>query len=90
MAPRRAVSYRFPMSLWGAPLLWANADVRRRWRSLVVLGLLAGLTASLAIAAFAGARRTDTALARLEKVTNAPDAVVFASQVLDLHPEWDG
>ena len=37
-----------------APLLWAGADVRRRWRSFVVLGLLAGITAGLAMAAFAG------------------------------------
>ena len=54
----------------------------------MVLGLLAGITAGLAMAAFAGARRTDTALARLDKVTNAPDAIIFASQVGDLHPEW--
>ena len=82
---RRTVSSVNPVS---APLLWAGADVRRRWRSLVVLGLLAGITAGLAMAAFAGARRTDTALARLDKVTNAPDAIIFASQVGDLHPEW--
>jgi hypothetical protein len=37
---------------------------------------------------FRGARRTDTALARLDKVTNAPDAIVFASQVQDFHPDW--
>jgi ABC-type lipoprotein release transport system permease subunit len=55
---------------------------------LVVLGLLAGITAGLATAAFAGARRTDTALARLDKVTNAPDAIIFASQVQDFHPNW--
>jgi hypothetical protein len=55
---------------------------------LVVLGLLAGITAALAMAAFAGARRTDTALARLDKVTNAPDAIIFASQVHDFHPNW--
>ena len=54
----------------------------------MVLGLLAGITAALAMAAFAGARRTDTALARLDKVTNAPDAIIFASQVHDLHPDW--
>ena len=54
----------------------------------MVLGLLAGITAALAMGAFAGARRTDTALARLDKVTNAPDAVVFASQVHDFHPDW--
>jgi ABC-type lipoprotein release transport system permease subunit len=55
---------------------------------LVVLGLLAGITAALAMATFAGARRTDTALARLDKVTNAPDAIIFASQVQDFHPDW--
>ena len=76
------------MSPLSAPLLWARADVRRRWRSLVVLGLLAGITAGLAMATFAGARRTDTALARLDKVTNAPDAIIFASQVQDFHPDW--
>ena len=78
------------MRLWGASLLWAGADIRRRWRSLIVLGLLAGLTAGLAMAAFAGARRTDTALGRLDRVTHAPDAVVFPSQVDDIHPEWAG
>lgn len=81
-------SYRVRMRPWRAPLLWATADVRRRWRSLVVLGVLAGITAGLAMAAFAGARRTDTALARLDKVTNAPDAIVFASQVHDWRPDW--
>ena len=78
------------MRLWGASLLWAGADIRRRWRSLIVLGLLAGLTAGVAMAALAGARRTDTALARLDRVTHAPDAVVFPSQVDDIHPEWAG
>ena len=78
------------MRLWGGPLLWAGADIRRRWRSLIVLGLLAGLTAGVAMAALAGARRTDTALARLDRVTHAPDAVVFPSQVDDIHPKWAG
>jgi ABC-type lipoprotein release transport system permease subunit len=55
---------------------------------LVVLGLLAGVTAALAMATFAGARRTDTALARLDKVTNAPDAIIFASQAGDFHADW--
>jgi hypothetical protein len=27
-------------------------------------------------------------LARLDKVTNAPDAIIFASQVQDFHPDW--
>ena len=67
---------------------WAAVDLRRRWRSLVVLGLLAGVTAGLAMAALAGARRTDTALARLRSHTDASDAVVFSSQVGAFHPDW--
>lgn len=66
--------------LWG-PFAWARADLRSRWRSLVVLGVLAGLAAGLTLAALAGARRTDTALARLREHNNAPDAMVFPSQV---------
>ena len=68
--------------------MWARADVRHRWRSLVALGILAGVTAGLAFAAFAGARRTSTALDRLRARTNASDAVVFTSQVGDILPDW--
>jgi hypothetical protein len=68
--------------------MWARADMARRWRSLIVLGLLAGITAGLALAALAGARRTDTALPRLRTKTNAADAVVFPSQVALTHPDW--
>src|SRR5579872_4373927 len=71
-----------------AASLWAAIDVRRRWRSLVLLGLLAGVTAGLALSAVAGARRTDSALSRLLVQTHASDAVVFASQVGVLHPDW--
>ncbi|MDQ6696302.1 MAG: hypothetical protein M3Z46_02445 [Actinomycetota bacterium] len=60
--------------------MWARRDLRRRWLSLVVLGLLAGLSASLAMAAIAGARRADTAFDRLSTRTRAADAVVFPSQ----------
>src|SRR5829696_8392310 len=60
--------------------MWARADVRSRWRSLVALALLAGITAGVAVAALAGARRTDTALDRLRDETRASDAIVFASQ----------
>lgn len=68
--------------------LWARSDLRRRWRSLVVLGVLAGATVGLATAAVAGARRTDTALDRLRVATNAPDAIVFSGQVGAYHPDW--
>jgi hypothetical protein len=62
--------------------------MRRRWRSLLVLALLAGVTSALAMAAAAGSRRTDTALSRLETATNAMDAVVFASQSGVANPSW--
>ena len=76
------------MASWAGPALWARTDLRRRWRSLLVLGLLAGTTVALATASFAGARRTSTALGRLDKVTNAANAIIFATQVFDLHPSW--
>ena len=50
--------------------------------------MLAGLTGGFAMASLAGARRTDTALARLRAETNAADAVVFSSQVGATHPDW--
>jgi ABC-type antimicrobial peptide transport system permease subunit len=71
-----------------AAAFWARQDVRRRWRSLVLLGVLIGLTAGFALSAWAGARRTSTALQRLSVQTNAADAVAFASQVDVLHPNW--
>ena len=67
---------------------WARRDVRRRWRSLVLLGVLIGITVGFALASWAGARRTDTALERLRVQTNAADAVVFPSQVGVEYPKW--
>ena len=60
--------------------LWSQSDLRARAVSLVVLGVLTGLTIGLGTAAFDGARRTDSALDRLRAQTNASDAVVFATQ----------
>ncbi len=76
------------MGGWRAAFLWARGHTRRRWRSLLALGVLAGFTSSFAMAAAAGARRTETALARLESTTRAADAIVFTSQVQVLHPKW--
>lgn len=80
--------YRSIVSSLRAAAIWAGRDARHRWRSLLVLAVLAGITSALAMAAAAGARRTDTALSRLESTTNAMDAVVFASQAGDAHPNW--
>src|ERR1700676_233679 len=76
------------MGGFGAAGLWARHHRQRRWGSLVVLAVLAGLPSGIAMAAAAGARRTDTALSRLEMVTRVQDAMVFTSQVGDYRPDW--
>jgi hypothetical protein len=40
----------------------AGAELRRRWKATLLLALLFGLVAGVVIAAFAGARRTRSAL----------------------------
>jgi ABC-type lipoprotein release transport system permease subunit len=57
--------------------MWARADLRARWRSWVVLGLLAGISAGLAAAAVAGARRTEHAIPAYAAAVNLPDAAVL-------------
>ena len=61
--------------------LWARTELRRRWRTLVVLGILAGLAGGIVLAAVAGARRTATAYDRYREAVDAPDAIVFGTQV---------
>jgi len=56
----------------------ARSDLRRHLRAAIVVAVLIGLTAALALAAAAGAQRTDTAYARLRAVVNAPDEIVFS------------
>jgi hypothetical protein len=69
--------------------LWARREARRRRVQLLVLGLLAGLAAAVALSAFAGARRSASAWDRLSDATGAADAVVFASQVDIFGPDVD-
>ncbi len=71
-----------------AAAYWAAGDIRRRWKSLVIVGLLIGLTAGFALSTLAGERRTNSALIRLTQQTHAPDAVVFPSQVGTFQPNW--
>ena len=59
--------------------LWTRSDLRRRWMSWTVLGVLAGISIGLACASIAGARRTDAALPRFVAVSHIPDAVVLAN-----------
>ena len=55
----------------------ARSDLRRRWLSWVVLGLLAGVTVGLACAGFAGARRIAPAMSDYMTVSGIPDAAVL-------------
>jgi ABC-type lipoprotein release transport system permease subunit len=63
-----------------AVLAWARLDVRRRWRSLLVLTLLVAVSSAVVLATLAGARRTDTAIQRLEARVLQGDAMVLPNQ----------
>lgn len=91
VARRRLASYRSSVGKGSttAARLWARADERSRWRAVLGLGLLAGITAGLVFAGLAGARRTSTAVDRLRRRTDASDVVVFASQTGILKPDWE-
>ena len=62
----------------------ARSDLRRRWLSWVVLGLLAGVTVGLACAGFAGARRIVPCMSSYSRRADIPDAAVLAEQ-----PDYD-
>jgi hypothetical protein len=53
--------------------LTARAEWRQRWRSFVVLAVLAGLAGGVALAAFTGSWRADTAFARLQEHLKIPN-----------------
>jgi hypothetical protein len=61
-------------------ITWLSLELRRRWRSLVVLGLLVALTTGLVLAATAGARRGQTAWDRLWARTLPATVTVLANQ----------
>jgi ABC-type lipoprotein release transport system permease subunit len=56
----------------------ARAELRRSWRAILALGLLAGLTLGIGLAAAQTGRRTATAYDRLDAATGAPDAAVYS------------
>lgn len=68
--------------------MWAYArlDLRRRWRSLVVLGLFLAVAAAVVMGSVAGARRGDSSLDRLLAVT-LPATVQATPN--DPHFNWD-
>jgi ABC-type lipoprotein release transport system permease subunit len=62
--------------------VWARlrAELRSGLRSLIALALVLGVFGGVTMAAAAGARRTDTAYARLLAATKPPDAFVLSGQ----------
>ena len=56
----------------------ARSDLRRRWRSLVVMVLLVGVVGAVVLATVAGARRTDSALDRFITSSRAATVTVIS------------
>lgn len=63
-----------------ATRLWARNELGRRWRALVVLGLIAGAAGGLTIGAVVQAQRSGNVYARYRDATASPDAIVFGTQ----------
>ncbi|HEY3717391.1 MAG TPA: FtsX-like permease family protein [Jatrophihabitantaceae bacterium] len=61
-------------------IAWLRLDLRRRWRSLAVLGLLVAISAGVVLTALAGARRGASALTRLQDRTLPATAVALPNQ----------
>ena len=69
---------------WRAITALGGVELRRAWRTLVVLGVLAGLAGGVVLAALALGRRTQTAPDRLRAAVQLDDArvLVFGDQAL--------
>ena len=63
----------------GAVWILARAEIRRRWRSAVVMTLLVGVVGAVVLATAAGARRSNTALARFNTVSRPEDVALLPS-----------
>lgn len=60
-------------------LVWLRLELSRRWRSLVVLVVLVAIASGTVMTALAGARRTASALERLESRTLPATAAILAN-----------
>lgn len=60
--------------------MWLRLELRRRWRSLLVLTLLVAVSAGVVLTAVAGARRGDSALDRLLAQTRPATVAVLANE----------
>jgi hypothetical protein len=67
----------------GAVGMLARSELRRRWRSVVVLTLLVGVAGAVVLALVAGARRTDSSLSRFEQESRAADLEINVGDVTD-------
>jgi hypothetical protein len=59
-----------------AALYWWRATRQRSWRAVVAVALIGGLLGAAAIAALAGARRTDSAYGRYLQAARASDVMI--------------
>jgi hypothetical protein len=66
----------------------ARSDLRRHMRAAIVLAVLIGLTAAVALAAAAGAQRTDTAYERFRAAAGHPDYVVSSGKGAAAEAWW--
>ena len=63
--------------------LTARAEWRQRWRSFVVLTLLAGLAGAVTLAALTGSRRAASSFARLEEQQRTPNVHIATEEPPD-------
>lgn len=66
-----------------------RAELRSRWRAWLALAVLAGVAGGLVLATAAGARRTDSAVARHRVVTESMDLWVARSESYSLDVDFD-
>jgi ABC-type lipoprotein release transport system permease subunit len=70
--------------MWAAGL-WARAELRRSWRSLLGLAVLSGVAAGVVVAAVAGAMWAGSSVDRFETVTQTSHVTIFTDDDLDYH-----